>query len=109
MSPEQIRGERLDARTDIFSFGLVLYEMTTGQRAFNGETESILHDAILTREPKPVRDLAPDVSPRLEGIICRCLEKEREKRYQSASEARADLETAKQKTNNHSSEKEVTE
>jgi serine/threonine protein kinase/Tfp pilus assembly protein PilF len=108
MSPEQIRGERLDARTDLFSFGLVLYEMTTGQRVFNGETESILHDAILTREPKPVRELAPDISPRLESIICRCLEKEREKRYQSASEAREDLRTA-QKVNNHSSEKEVTE
>jgi len=107
-SPEQIRGEPLDVRTDLFSLGLVLYEMTTGQRACNGKTESILHDAILTREPKPVRDLTPDVSPRLEGIICRCLEKEREKRYQSASEVRAELETAKQKVNNHNSEKEVT-
>ncbi|HEX8801973.1 MAG TPA: protein kinase, partial [Terriglobales bacterium] len=97
MSPEQIRGEPLDARTDLFSFGLVLYEMTTGQRAFNGETESILHDAILTREPTPVRELAPDISPRLESIIGRCLEKEREKRYQSASEVGADLEAAKQR------------
>ena len=59
MSPEQVRGEPLDARTDIFSFGLVLYEMATGERAFTGETEAILHDAIQHREPTPVLGLAP--------------------------------------------------
>ena len=63
MSPEQVRGEPLDARTDIFSFGLVLYEMATGERAFTGETEAILHDAIEHREPKPVRELAPEITP----------------------------------------------
>ncbi len=63
MSPEQIRGEPLDARTDIFSFGLVLYEMATGERAFTGETEAILHDAIQHRDLKPVRELAPEISP----------------------------------------------
>ena len=61
MSPEQIRGEPLDARTDIFSFGLVLYEMATGERAFTGETEAILHDAIQNREPKPVREVIPEI------------------------------------------------
>jgi len=86
MSPEQIRGEPLDARTDIFSFGLVLYEMATGERAFTGETEATLHDAILTRDPKPVREFRPEVSPKLEVIIAKCLEKAREQRYGSASE-----------------------
>jgi serine/threonine protein kinase/DNA-binding winged helix-turn-helix (wHTH) protein/tetratricopeptide (TPR) repeat protein len=86
MSPEQIRGEPLDARTDIFSFGLVLYEMATGERAFTGDTEAILHDAIQHREPKLVRELAPEVSPPLAGIIEKCLEKEPKQRLQTASE-----------------------
>ena len=88
MSPEQVRGEPLDARTDIFSFGLVLYEMATGERAFTGETEAILHDAIQHRDPKPVRELAPEISPGLEELIGRCLEKKPPKRYQSATELR---------------------
>jgi tetratricopeptide (TPR) repeat protein len=88
MSPEQVRGEPLDARTDIFSFGLVLYEMATGERAFTGETEAILHDAIQHREPKPVRELAPEITPTLEEVIGQCLEKEQSKRYQSATELR---------------------
>jgi tetratricopeptide (TPR) repeat protein len=92
MSPEQIRGEPLDARTDIFSFGLVLYEMATGGRAFTGETEAILHDAIQHREPTPVRELAPEITPKLEEIVEMCLEKEREKRFQNAAEIRACLE-----------------
>ena len=74
MSPEQIRGERLDARTDIFSFGLVLYEMATGERAFAGETAAILHDAIQNRDPKPVRELVPlfpSNSKRLLGSVWR--------------------------------------
>ena len=86
MSPEQVRGEALDARTDIFSFGLVLYEMATGERAFAGETEAILHDAIVNREPRPVRELAPKLSPKMEEIIGKCLSKRRERRYPSAAE-----------------------
>ena len=91
MSPEQVHGEKLDTRTDLFSFGLVLYEMATGQRAFRGETEAILHDAILTAEPRPLRELAPEVSPGLAAMIDKCLEKDRERRYQSSAELRADL------------------
>ena len=91
MSPEQIRGEPLDARTDIFSFGLVLYEMATGTRAFTGETEAMLHDAIQRLEPKPVRELAPEIAPKLEEIITKCLKKERESRYQAAWEMANDL------------------
>jgi len=92
MSPEQIRGEPLDARTDIFSFGLVLYEMATGERAFTGETEAIVHDAIQHCEPKPVREIAPECSPGLQDIIHRCLRKSLDSRYQSVAEARLDLE-----------------
>jgi serine/threonine protein kinase/DNA-binding winged helix-turn-helix (wHTH) protein len=88
MSPEQVRGESLDARTDIFSFGLVLYEMATGERAFTGETEAILHDAIQHRDPKPIREMAPEITPSLEKVIGHSLEKERSKRYQSVAELR---------------------
>jgi eukaryotic-like serine/threonine-protein kinase len=91
MSPEQIRGEKLDARTDLFSFGLVLYEMAVGQGAFSGETAQILHAAILNDSPKPVRELNPRVPVRLEEIIGKALEKDRERRYQTASELAADL------------------
>jgi len=72
MSPEQVRGEPLDARTDIFSYGLVLYEMATGERAFTGETEAILHDAIQYREPRPVHELAPTISLALAATIKKC-------------------------------------
>jgi serine/threonine protein kinase/tetratricopeptide (TPR) repeat protein len=91
MSPEQVRGEPLDARTDIFSFGLVLYEMATGERAFTGETEAVLHDAIQHREPKPVRESAPEIPPKVEEIIEKCLEKERDQRLQTGSELHAAL------------------
>jgi Flp pilus assembly protein TadD len=91
MSPEQVRGERLDARSDIFSFGLVLYEMATGQRAFSGGTAAILHDAIQHSEPKPVRDLAPEVSFELEAVIGTCLQKQRDQRFQSVTEVRCAL------------------
>ena len=96
MSPEQVRGEPLDARTDIFSFGLVLYEMATGQRAFSGETEAILHDAILNNPPIPVRELNSKLPAKLVATIDKALEKDRERRYQSASEMRADFEKLKQ-------------
>jgi eukaryotic-like serine/threonine-protein kinase len=92
MSPEQVRGEPLDARTDIFSFGLVLYEMATGERAFTGETEAIVHDAIQYRDPKPVREMNPELAPKLDAIINKALEKAREQRYQNAAEVRTELE-----------------
>ncbi len=91
MSPEQIKGEKLDARADLFSFGLVLYEMAAGQRALTGETASILQAAILSHTPTPVRQLNPEVPPRLEQIIGKALEKDRSVRYQSATEMLADL------------------
>jgi serine/threonine protein kinase len=92
MSPEQVRGEKLDARTDIFSFGLVLYEMSTGQRAFPGATAAVVHDAILNAAPVPVRQLNSTLSVKLAVTIDKALEKERERRYQSAADLRADLE-----------------
>jgi serine/threonine protein kinase/Flp pilus assembly protein TadD len=91
MSPEQVGGEKLDARTDIFSFGLVLYEMATGQRAFGGETAVAVHDAILNQTPIPVRERNSTVPPKLEAVINRAIEKERDRRYQSAGEMRAEL------------------
>jgi serine/threonine protein kinase len=95
MSPEQVRGEKVDARTDLFSFGLVLYEIATGKRAFAGETRAELQDDILTKLPGPAREVNPGLPARLEKIIGRALEKHREARYQSASEIRADLEALK--------------
>jgi len=91
MSPEQIRGEKLDARTDVFSFGLVLYEMATGQRAFTADTASVVQDAILNHTPIPVRERNPDIPPQVENIVNRSLEKDRERRYQSTAEMAADL------------------
>ena len=95
MSPEQVRGERLDARTDLFAFGLVLYEMATGRRAFDGDTGPTLHHAILTQVPVPVRQLNADLPVKLGKIIAKALEKNRVTRYQTASEIRIDLETLK--------------
>jgi tetratricopeptide (TPR) repeat protein len=96
MSPEQVRGEKLDARTDLFSFGLVLYEMTTGQRAFAGKTAAAVHDAILLQAPLPLRQVKPDLPMKLEQIITKALEKDRRLRYQSAAEMRIDLRGLKQ-------------
>ena len=92
MSPEQVRGERLDARSDLFSLGLVLYEMATGRRAFTGETEELVHGAIVHEPQVPVRDLNSTLPPELERITNKALEKGRERRYQSAMEMHADLE-----------------
>jgi serine/threonine protein kinase len=93
MSPEQVRGEKLDARTDLFSFGLVLYEMAVGQRAFVGETAALLRTAILEHTPTSVRALNPAIPAKLETVISRATEKDRELRYQSASGMRAALES----------------
>jgi len=92
MSPEQVRKEKLDARTDLFSFGLILYEMAAGRRAFTGETAEAVHDAILDQTPAAVHDVNPTVPRGLDSVIAKALEKHRSQRYQSAAEMHADLE-----------------
>jgi len=91
MSPEQARGEDLDARSDLFSVGAVLYEMATGRRAFGGETTAIIYDAILNKRPSAPARINPEVSPKLEAIIDKLLDKDRSLRYQSAADLEADL------------------
>jgi eukaryotic-like serine/threonine-protein kinase len=95
MSPEQARGEELDARTDLFSFGAVLYEMSTGRMAFPGNSAAVIHDGILNRTPVPASETHPGLPPKLDEIIGKALEKDRKPRYQNAAEIRTDLQRLK--------------
>src|ERR1700680_2511481 len=95
MSPEQARGEELDARTDLFSFGAVLYEMATGQMAFPGNSAAVIYDAILNRTPTPASQINQSLPSNMDDIIGKALEKDRRLRYQSAAEIRTDLQRLK--------------
>ena len=98
MSPEQARGEDLDPRSDIFSFGVVLYEMATGRKPFSGTNIVTTLDAVMNKKPPAPRTINPAVAPELEAIIGRAMEKDRKKRYQTAAEMKADLQLLKRET-----------
>jgi serine/threonine protein kinase/Tol biopolymer transport system component len=98
MSPEQVRGEELDARSDLFSFGAVLYEMATGRQAFTGNTSGVISESILNRVPAPPSRVNPDLPAEFEIILAKTLEKDREMRCQTAAELRADLKRLKRET-----------
>src|SRR5271168_3694919 len=98
MSPEQVRGESLDARSDLFSFGMVLYEMATGRQAFSGNTSGVIFAAILEREPLPPTRVVPDLPVELERVITKALEKDAKLRYQHAADLRSDLQRLKRDT-----------
>src|SRR5262249_46263173 len=92
MSPEQAEGREIDARSDIFSFGSVLYEMVTGQRAFRGESQAAILATVLRSEPRPVSEIAPDTPRELERIVQRCLRKNADRRFHNRSDVRVELE-----------------
>jgi len=98
MSPEQIRGDDLDTRADIFALGLLLYEMSTGRKAFGGRTAGVIIEAILTGAPVSIRSLNPELPWKLEEIINKCVEKDRGLRYDSAATVRAELQQLKRET-----------
>ena len=109
MSPEQARGEEIDTRTDVFSFGAVLYEMATGQQAFRGTTAAVIYDAILNRALAPATSVNPELPGEFDRIVTKALEKDRNRRYQSAAEIRTDLQRLKRDSESGRTDRAATE